>query len=144
VRCKWPNNLLVGGRKAGGIIAESSVIGGRFDHVVLGVGVNLATAPAGVPAAGAVGDVDPRALLEAFLAAFSDRYRPSHATFADVVRSAYRAECATLGRAVRAATIGGSVVEGEAVDIDGTGGLLVRTGGGLETVRFGEVTHLDA
>ena len=32
--CKWPNDLLVGGRKAGGILAESRLDGDRFEHVV--------------------------------------------------------------------------------------------------------------
>jgi hypothetical protein len=35
-------------------------------------------------------------------------------------------------------------VEGEAVDVDARGGLVVRTGSGLHVVRFGEVEHLDA
>ena len=36
--CKWPNDVLVDGRKAAGILAESSVADGRFEHVVLGIG----------------------------------------------------------------------------------------------------------
>ena len=39
--CKWPNDVLVDGRKAAGILAESSVADGRFEHVVLGIGANL-------------------------------------------------------------------------------------------------------
>ena len=34
--CTWPNDLLVAGRKAGGILAESRVDGSRFEHVVIG------------------------------------------------------------------------------------------------------------
>ena len=44
--CTWPNDLLVAGRKAGGILAESRVDGGRFEHVVIGIGVNLRDAAA--------------------------------------------------------------------------------------------------
>ena len=67
--CKWPNDILVAGRKAGGIIAESRVEAGAFAYVVLGVGVNLGTPPAEIPDAGAVDATDDE-LLEAYLSAF--------------------------------------------------------------------------
>jgi BirA family transcriptional regulator, biotin operon repressor / biotin---[acetyl-CoA-carboxylase] ligase len=42
-RIRWPNDLLVGGRKVCGILAEASSDGaGRLHHVILGIGVNLA------------------------------------------------------------------------------------------------------
>ena len=37
----------------------------------------------------------------------------------------------------------GAVVEGEAVDVDETGALMIRAAGGIEAVRFGEVEHLE-
>src|SRR5262245_7183455 len=139
--CKWPNDLLVGGRKAGGIIAESRLEEGAFEYVVLGVGINLETSPADVPGAGAVEAADDE-LLVAFLSAFVRAYQPAHPAFAGGVISAYREVCATLGTRVRATTSGG-VTEGEAVDLDERGGLVVRTAAGDEVVRFGEVEHLE-
>jgi BirA family transcriptional regulator, biotin operon repressor / biotin---[acetyl-CoA-carboxylase] ligase len=41
VRVKWPNDLLVRGRKLGGILCEASWDGGRLQHVVVGIGLNL-------------------------------------------------------------------------------------------------------
>ena len=41
------------------------------------------------------------------------------------------------------ATIAGAVVEGEAVDVDERGGLVVRTPTGEQVVRFGEVERLE-
>jgi BirA family transcriptional regulator, biotin operon repressor / biotin---[acetyl-CoA-carboxylase] ligase len=38
---KWPNDVLVGGRKLAGVLAESAAKGDRVEHVILGVGVNL-------------------------------------------------------------------------------------------------------
>ncbi|HJY31262.1 MAG TPA: biotin--[acetyl-CoA-carboxylase] ligase, partial [Actinomycetota bacterium] len=73
--CKWPNDLLVAGRKAGGILAESRIEGGRFDHVVIGVGVNLGEPPPDIPGAGAV-EAEDDELLDAFLSAFVRGYRP--------------------------------------------------------------------
>ncbi len=140
--CKWPNDLLVGGRKAGGILAESRLAGDRFEHVVLGVGVNLGAPPAELPDAGAVRARDAD-LLAAFLRRFAHRYEPGGPAFAGAVVAAYRERCATLGVRVRATTSSGSVVEGEAVDVDETGGLVVRTDGGSAVVRFGDVEHLE-
>jgi BirA family biotin operon repressor/biotin-[acetyl-CoA-carboxylase] ligase len=140
--CKWPNDLLVGGRKAGGILAESRLDGDRFEHVVLGIGVNLHAPPPELPDAGAIPAEDVE-LLEAFLRRFAQRYEPGRPSFAGDVVAAYRGRCATLGVRVRATTSGGSAVEGEAVDLDEGGGLVVRTGGGFEVVRFGDVEHLE-
>jgi BirA family biotin operon repressor/biotin-[acetyl-CoA-carboxylase] ligase len=141
VRCKWPNDLMVGGKKAGGILAESVVAGDRFEHLVLGLGVNIGAPPADVTAAAAL-DVDEGELLMTFLRAFADGYRPAGASFSADVIERYRPFCDTLGRRVRAFTVDGSTIEGEAVDVDGTGALVVGTSDGLELVRSGEVEHL--
>ena len=140
--CKWPNDLLVAGRKAGGIIAESRVAAGAFEHVVLGVGINLGTPPADVPEAGAVDAADDE-LLEAFLSAFVRAYQPVHPAFAGGVVASYREVCATLGTRVRATTSTGELIEGDAIDVDERGGLVVRTRAGDDVVRFGEVEHLE-
>lgn len=42
-RLKWPNDVLASGRKLAGILTEMSTQGDRVDHVVLGIGVNVAT-----------------------------------------------------------------------------------------------------
>lgn len=40
---KWPNDVLIGGRKVAGILTEMSTRGDRLDHVIVGIGVNLHT-----------------------------------------------------------------------------------------------------
>jgi biotin-[acetyl-CoA-carboxylase] ligase BirA-like protein len=60
---KWVNDLLVDGRKVGGVLAASQVQGGRALHLVVGVGVNVARAPELTPSpralpAGALADAD--------------------------------------------------------------------------------------
>ncbi len=140
-RCKWPNDLMVGEGKAGGIIAESKLSGDGIEHIVLGVGVNVAAAPA-VAGAAAIGDVQPAEVLESFLVAFAGRYEPGSPAFPDATLTAYREVCATIGTRVRATTTDGLVVEGDAVDLDDAGGLVVRTDEGLHVVRFGDVEHL--
>jgi BirA family transcriptional regulator, biotin operon repressor / biotin---[acetyl-CoA-carboxylase] ligase len=140
--CKWPNDVLVDGRKAAGILAESSVADGRFEHVVLGIGANLREPPPGVAGAGAV-QGDAAELLEAFLAAFVRAYRPGDAGFANAVTASHAAVSATLGTRVRAGIEDGTVIEGDAIALDERGGLVVRTASGERVVRFGEVEHLE-
>src|SRR5258706_5688521 len=49
-RLKWPNDLLVDGRKLAGILLEAATGGsGTIDHLVIGVGVNIAAHPDDLP-----------------------------------------------------------------------------------------------
>jgi BirA family biotin operon repressor/biotin-[acetyl-CoA-carboxylase] ligase len=137
--CKWPNDVLVAGRKAAGILVEGAVVGERPEHLVLGIGVNLGEPP--VPEAGAV-QTGAAELLAGFLDAFVSAYRPADAGFVRSVVDAYRPWCVTLGRRVRTTTVHGAVVEGEAVDLDERGALLVDTAEGIVAVAFGEVEHV--
>ena len=75
--CKWPNDVLVHGRKLAGILAEASLSSGRIDHLVLGVGVNLAPPPVGISGATGLEGVDAADLLGAFLRSFRAAYRRS-------------------------------------------------------------------
>lgn len=43
---KWPNDLLLGGTKLAGILIDSDAAGARLDWLVIGIGINLAHAPA--------------------------------------------------------------------------------------------------
>ena len=65
VRCKWPNDLLVGEAKAGGVLASSSVAAHEVRWVVLGSGLNLGAPD--VEGATGLGEVDRVALLGGFL-----------------------------------------------------------------------------
>lgn len=49
VEIKWPNDVLLEGRKAAGILLEMRCEGQRVEHVILGVGVNVAGRPAELP-----------------------------------------------------------------------------------------------
>jgi BirA family biotin operon repressor/biotin-[acetyl-CoA-carboxylase] ligase len=142
VRCKWPNDLILGGAKLGGILTEARVREGRIQHLVVGVGLNADAAPDGMEGAAALGSVDRPRLLTVFFKRFRERYVPQGEGFAHIVISAYVPLSDTLGKRVRASRLDGGLVEGTALDLDPAGNLVVKTESGLETVGFGEVTHL--
>jgi BirA family biotin operon repressor/biotin-[acetyl-CoA-carboxylase] ligase len=134
---KWPNDVLVDGRKVAGILAEGRPQEG---WAVLGIGLNVAVAPADLPpevAARAAGlGLEPAAIepmLAALLAALELRLAQDPA---EVLR-AYRGRDALRGRAVR-----WQHGSGVAAGVDGDGRLLVKlAGGGSAALDAGEV-HL--
>lgn len=152
VACKWPNDLVSGERKLGGLLAEAKLAGGAVEHLVLGIGVNVSSGAEDFPddirtAATSLllegSATPPEALLERFLGGFRALYRPGHSGFAAEVLEVYRRVSETLGRRVRATTTEGASVEGAAVDVDERGGLILETAAGAAVVGFGEVAHLD-
>jgi BirA family biotin operon repressor/biotin-[acetyl-CoA-carboxylase] ligase len=146
--CKWPNDLMVGDRKLAGILAEGTVLGETFERLVVGAGVNLTQTVDELPGPLATsvrlegGRPDAGGLLVSYLSGLVATYRPLEPGFGRAVLDAYRARCDTVGRDVRVAVSGRSVVEGIAEGVDEHGALLIRTSSGLVTVSSGEVVHL--
>ena len=124
VRLKWPNDLMAGGRKAGGILVEMTAM-----KAVVGVGINLRWAPEGA----AKIDLD----RDELLADLTDRMVSwSRAGAAEVIQR-WRELADTLGREVRVEQPG-RTIEGIATDIAEDGSLMVAG----ERVSAGDVIHL--
>jgi BirA family biotin operon repressor/biotin-[acetyl-CoA-carboxylase] ligase len=146
---KWPNDILVAGRKVSGLLTELSAEPDRVRHIVLGIGVNVNLDPALLPeevrdrstsvAAATGGTVDRTRLLAELLAQLDHWYGRFQAD-PQTVLGAWRDLNVTLGRRV-AVSGPGEQLEGVARDIDNEGRLLVRLdGGGLRAVAAGDVT----
>lgn len=138
VRCKWPNDLLVGEAKAGGVLASSSVAAHEVRWVVIGSGLNM-EAP-DVEGSAGLGEVDRTALLGGFLSRV--RQALEAPSLADEVLARWSAVSATLGRRVAAVGVDGVRHEGLAVAVDQLGRLVVETVGGSAAVASEEVEHL--
>jgi BirA family biotin operon repressor/biotin-[acetyl-CoA-carboxylase] ligase len=123
-RLKWPNDLLLDGRKVGGILVETTP-----ERAVCGIGINLTWAPEGA----AMLD-QPRDELLARLRAGIDEWAVAPS---ERIISRWRELSATLGRRVRI-EVSGQVTEGRAEDI-GPGGELIVDG---QPFVAGSVTHL--
>ena len=143
---KWPNDVLVGPRKLGGILTER--VGGT-DAVVVGIGVNVAMTAEQLPVPTATslllelaGAAVPSSteLLDALLDRLGARYRAwedGGPPLAD-----YRRACATLGRTVQVDLPAGGSLTGTAQDVDADGRLLVGTADGVQAVAAGDVVHV--
>ncbi len=140
---KWPNDLVVGDHKLGGVLAETV---GNLTAVVVGLGLNVHPPP-DRPAeiAGVAADLDVVAgrrlsrtdLLDALLVELARRYEDLASVTAE-----YRRRCATIGQRVRVTLLDGSLT-GTAVGIADDGSLLVDVGGPSPTVvTAGDVAHI--
>lgn len=141
---KWPNDVLVGERKVCGILCEA-VVTERGLAAVLGMGINVALSTDQLPVVSATSlaiegsDAPAASVAGAVLRALEVWYRRWDA--GDDLRESYRVRCSTIGRRVRVSLPGG-VVEGEAVDVDTSGALVVRTPEGVRSFAAGDVVHL--
>lgn len=135
VSVKWPNDLLVGDQKVGGVLVE-----GSGDVAVAGCGVNLWW-PDAPPGMAGLDDRRPAA---------SQREEIAHAWAGGFLEAAldprggafslddYRRRCVTLGRWI---SWGGEGV-GRAVAVSSEGELVVETAGRRQSLRSEEVSHI--
>ena len=123
VRLKWPNDLLLDGRKLGGILVERTA-----DRCVVGTGINLRWAPPG--AAMLDEERDP------LVARMADELTRWFAAPDDAVLEAWRGRSDTLGRLVRV-QLAGETFEGLAEDLAPDGSLIVAG----RIVPAGDVIH---
>ncbi len=143
--CKWPNDVLVGGRKIAGILLESEIAeNGNLAFLVAGVGINLVSAPAGAefPATSIVGEghrpPEPAALLEAFAGHFASWSRRWAKEGFGPVRETWRARATALGQPIRV-RLDGATLHGRFADIDQQGVLLLDTPDGYRHISAGDV-----
>lgn len=151
VGLKWPNDVVIGGRKAGGILTELELQGGAVAFAVVGIGLNVNldpgtladlpedTRPPATSLSQALGQPVPRlTLLLTLLEAVEVRYlalrqgRSPHREWAE--------RLTTLGRRV-VVSGAGRRLEGVAVGVEADGALQLRLDDGrLEAVWAGDVS----
>lgn len=149
--CKWPNDLLIGNRKAVGILVEGALKEETVEFVVLGVGVNVnqltfpedlqikATSLAlelGRP-------VDRVKLFQAILRSLESHYPARSKKHLSAVLPEWTERSALTGRHITVSQ-NGTVLDGIARGIDERGALLLEHAGETTALLAGEVTILDS
>lgn len=141
IRFKWPNDVLIGGLKAAGILIEA----GQGPGAVIGIGVNIATAPE-APSIAATsltsqgfGPVTPGELLSRLCHRLDGWYRRWQGEGFEPVRAAWLARAAGLGDTIEARLARGAE-QGVFGGIDADGALILEgPDGGRRIIAAGEV-----
>lgn len=146
---KWPNDLLVNGRKLAGILVEAHSQGGRLDAVVVGIGVNLdrtpdTVAPIGISLAEASGTAVDRDAFVTDLLAHVERWIDRYAAGGlPAIVPAWQDRMAS-GLAARA-TVDGIQLTGAVCGLAEDGALVLRDHAGrLHCIRSGDIDALQS
>ncbi|MDV3293822.1 MAG: biotin--[acetyl-CoA-carboxylase] ligase [Nitrososphaerales archaeon] len=139
---RWPNDVVVDGKKISGVIAESSFSGERMSFVVVGIGVNCNTKISSAKIEGnkatslseelGIAFDIPR-VRQSILSKFGGLYEEWNQGV-DVVERA-RGLVGTVGKRVEVRMMSGERIEGTAIELTETGGLLVTHGERRTTLR---------
>jgi BirA family transcriptional regulator, biotin operon repressor / biotin---[acetyl-CoA-carboxylase] ligase len=146
LRLKWPNDLLIGSAKAGGILVESTTARGEPGFLaVIGFGLNIATCPGDLGrsvtalarhgSAPAISDV---------LSVLCDQSQSWIAAWDqgrnfDEIRSAWLARGGPIGEPISVQTQSG-LVSGTFKGLSASGALLAEVGGQTQTITHGDVS----
>lgn len=154
-RPKWPNDLLLAGRKLAGVLTEIEANGDRLHYAIIGLGLNVSMSFANTPLAETaislaeaggrdIGDreIGVEAVRDAFLTSLEARYRRFQAGEAPVAEWQERLE--PVGRRVRIHQPDQPDLVGVARGVHPDGALLVDDGvGATHTIWAGDVTPLN-
>jgi BirA family biotin operon repressor/biotin-[acetyl-CoA-carboxylase] ligase len=148
---KWPNDILISGKKAGGILCELGLDGQTLKYVIVGIGLNVNFDPPvveGIPPDAAsiqslLGRPQPRAaLLRAILEQIEPRY--GNLLRGESLSGEWARALSTLGQSVRV-IIPDEEITGTAETVDESGALVLRLDDG-STREFlaGDVMHVES
>ena len=142
-RVKWPNDVLVNGKKIGGILLEVTGTASKTESITLGIGINLNNtldkdlSDAETLAGLAGRNVSRKEFLSRFYTLFLSYYRK----LGDETVTAWKARSATLGRSVTVRDTASKPISGIAEEVQRDGALLIRTGDGIVVpVYTGDIT----
>ena len=146
IELKWPNDVLISGKKTAGILIESSSAGKKIERVVTGIGINVNQTsfqgiykipPTSIKQESG-NNIDREVLLAEVLNIFEEILQWIDDKPNEILKD-WKARCRMIGEKI-------SVTEGDQVrygifdDIDDEGFLILRTGRKFEKIYFGDVS----
>lgn len=149
IECKWPNDLLLRGRKVCGILLENSIDHDRIEYSVIGVGINVNQsefdADLNTKATSLLLElgrpVDRVRLFSCIMAEMETAYREVRDGNFIRLMADWHSRCRMFGKQV---TVGrdDEAVTGKAVGLNDVGGLILETAAGRQTIYAGDI-HLS-
>ena len=152
VTIKWPNDLVISGRKLGGILTEVRADPDRLTLAVIGIGINVNEKYGDFPAdiqeiATSVRQICGKThsrndIVIQLLREFENWYGILLKKGKTPLLDAWRRSSSTLGKKIRA-VMGSGSISGIAHDIDDNGMLIIRMSSGeLRKISSGDITHI--
>jgi len=148
---KWPNDIFIGSKKVSGLLLELSAEADEVHHCVLGIGVDVNVpidnfAPELQKLITSISvelghEVDRASFLARVLKEFESHYILLESGEYDTIIQEWKSLSCTLENRVQIRTLKNSF-EGEAIDIDNSGALIIRKDNGkIERVVAGDCSH---
>ena len=149
-RLKWPNDVLINGRKVAGILTEMNAEMDRLNFIIVGIGINVNTPPESLPtelqdtaailSAERGRPISRVKLIQTLLTELEILYDEFRKEGFEPIRKRWKALSETIGTMVTV-TFADQQVHGRAFDIDPDGALLIQKwNGNLERVVAGDVS----
>lgn len=144
---KWPNDVLIDGKKISGILAETSIKSGKLEGLVLGVGFNLNSSAEEIAkidqkATSLNLEIDKKVDKELFLreivSRFFEKYDEFLSTGFIMIKNDYTQRCSFLGSQITVKELGTSV-DAIAESILDDGSLRVKTNDTTKTLKTGDI-----
>lgn len=144
---KWPNDVLVNGKKIAGILSETSMCGNKFQGLALGIGINLNTnfeqlKQIDKPATSLSIVLDKKIDRDKFLHALLDKFCLLYDKFLSegflYIKDEYIKRASFLGQEVKINVLG-NIHSGIAIDITDTGALILEKNNIKTTFLIGDI-----
>ena len=151
---KWPNDILIRGKKVSGVLTEAKVTFNNLDYVIVGIGIdtnlNIDDFPEELKQGATSvkneidGEICEDKLIAIFLKEFENIYNLFKEENYEKILHEWRILSKTIGSEVIIKQPLGKTIEGYAVGINKEGSLIIEKGdGSLEKIFAGELRHKD-
>lgn len=148
---RWPNDVVIRGKKFGGVIANATMVGESLERVVVGIGVNCNSSAEGLGELAGTSitlkdllgmSIDLDSLRSGILGRFGAHYQRWEVGGEKELVKLIRPILSTTGREVEYKRVGGGVERGFAKRMEDDGSILVTKGGGGTRLRAEEIEWL--
>ena len=145
LKLKWPNDLLYGNQKLGGILIENTLSGAKIQYSIIGIGMNINQQSFAISTATSISQITGRAysretLVARLLECLERRYLQLRAGQLTPLRHDYL-QALYRFQETHPFVVNGEMVRGQIVGVEDDGRLAVRVGEALRRFGLQEIRH---
>jgi BirA family biotin operon repressor/biotin-[acetyl-CoA-carboxylase] ligase len=149
---KWPNDVMMDGKKICGILNQAAVKGEGVEYLIIGIGINVNSTLEQLPdkIQGSAGtlkeltskEIDMKDLFRNLICFLDMLYLQFLSGDISTILDSWSERSSTVGKHVKVRS-GSNIIEGKALGLDQSGALLLGTENSLQRVEVGDVEHLE-